>query len=55
MKWQVEFHEDFDPEFDAIPEDAQDEIRALAGALEKMVPCSAGPASILSTVPATRI
>ena len=36
MRWEVEFHEDFDPEFDAMPEDVQDEIRALAGALEKI-------------------
>ena len=21
MKWEVEFHEDFDPEFDALPEE----------------------------------
>ncbi len=55
MKWEVEFHDDFDPEFDALPEDVQDEIRALAGALEEIGPCSAGPAPILSTVPATRI
>jgi hypothetical protein len=43
MKWEVEFHEDFDPEFDAIPEDVQDEIRALAGALEKTGPLLGRP------------
>lgn len=43
MKWQVEFHEDFDPEFDALPEDVQDEIRALAGALEKIGPLLGRP------------
>ena len=36
MKWEVEFHEDFAPEFDALPDDVQDEIRALAGALEEI-------------------
>jgi len=43
MKWEVEFHEDFDPEFDAMPEDVQDEIRALAGALEKIGPLLGRP------------
>ena len=37
MKWEVEFHEDFDPEFDALPEDVQDEILALGGALEEEI------------------
>jgi hypothetical protein len=31
-------HEDFDPEFDAMPEDGQDEIRALPGVLEEIDP-----------------
>jgi len=26
VKWEVEFHSDFSPEFDALPEDVQDEI-----------------------------
>ncbi|MBI5885610.1 MAG: type II toxin-antitoxin system RelE/ParE family toxin [Deltaproteobacteria bacterium] len=43
MKWQVEFHEDFDPEFDALPQDVQDEILALAGALEKIGPLLGRP------------
>ena len=38
MKWEVEFHRDFDPEFDALSEDAQDEIRAHAGLLEAFGP-----------------
>jgi hypothetical protein len=29
VKW-VEFHKDFDPEFDALPEDVQNELRAHA-------------------------
>jgi len=43
MKWEVQFHEDFAPEFDGLPEDAQDEIRALAGALEKIGPLLGRP------------
>ena len=43
MKWDVEFHEDFAPEFDALPEDVQDEIRALAGALEDIGPLLGRP------------
>ena len=38
MKWEVEFHRDFDPEFDALPEEVQDEIRAHAGLLEQFGP-----------------
>jgi hypothetical protein len=33
--WDVEFHRDFDPDFDALPEEVQDEIRAHAGLLEQ--------------------
>ena len=35
MKWEVEFHEDFDPEFDALPEKVQDDLRAHALLLEQ--------------------
>ena len=38
MKWEVEFHEDFDPEFDALPEEVQDELRAHALLLEQFGP-----------------
>lgn len=38
MKWEVEFHKDFDPEFDDLPEDVQDEIRAHAFLLERFGP-----------------
>ncbi len=34
----VEFHADFDPEFNALPEDVQDEIRAHALLLEQFGP-----------------
>jgi len=43
MKWEVEFHDDFAPEFDALPEDVQDELCALAGALEKIGPLLGRP------------
>jgi hypothetical protein len=38
VKWEVEFHEDFDPEFDALPEEVQDELRAHALLLEQFGP-----------------
>jgi len=55
MKWEVEFHEEFDAEFDALPEDVQDEIRALAVRSKKSGIGSAGRAPILSRGPVTRI
>ncbi len=38
MNWEVEFHKDFDPEFDALPEDAQNELLAHALLLERFGP-----------------
>lgn len=38
MKWEVEFHRDFDPEFDALPDDVQNELRAQALLLEQFGP-----------------
>ena len=38
MKWEVEFHRDFDPEFDALPDDVQCELRAHALLLEQFGP-----------------
>lgn len=38
MEWTVEFHDDFDPEFEALPEEVQDELLALADSLEKIGP-----------------
>jgi len=38
MKWEVEFHRDFDPEFDALPDDVQNELRAHALLLEQFGP-----------------
>ena len=38
MRWEVEFHEDFDPEFDTLPEDVQSELRSHALLLEQFGP-----------------
>src|SRR5579863_1238399 len=38
VKWEVEFHDDFDREFDAFPEAVQDEIGAHAFLLERLGP-----------------
>ncbi len=38
MRWEVEFHEDFEPEFDALPDDVQNELRAHALLLEEFGP-----------------
>lgn len=34
MSWVVEFHRDFEPEFDALPEEVQDKLFARASLLE---------------------
>jgi hypothetical protein len=38
VKWQVSFHDDFAPEFDALAEDVQDEMLAHAKLLEQFGP-----------------
>lgn len=38
MSWEVRFDEAFDAEFDALPEDAQDELLAHARLLEEFGP-----------------
>ncbi|WP_026730820.1 type II toxin-antitoxin system RelE/ParE family toxin [Fischerella sp. PCC 9605] len=38
MNWVVEFHEDFEPEFDNLPESVQDELLAHSGLLETFGP-----------------
>ncbi|MBV9385210.1 MAG: type II toxin-antitoxin system RelE/ParE family toxin [Chroococcidiopsidaceae cyanobacterium CP_BM_ER_R8_30] len=38
MNWVVEFHEDFEPEFDALPQEVQDELLARASLLETIGP-----------------
>jgi len=40
VKWEVEFREDFDPEFDALPDDVQSELRAHALLLEQFGPAA---------------
>ena len=38
MKWEVEFHKDFDPEFDALPEEVRTELLAHTRLLEQFGP-----------------
>ena len=38
MAWGVLFHKEFEPEFDALPEDVQDEMLALARLLQQFGP-----------------
>jgi hypothetical protein len=38
VKWEVEFHQDFDPEFDALPDDVQLELLAHTLLLEQFGP-----------------
>jgi hypothetical protein len=38
VKWEVEFHRDFDPEFGALPDDVQNELRTHALLLEQFGP-----------------
>lgn len=35
MEWQVLFHDEFEPEFDELPEEVQDELLAYAKLLER--------------------
>jgi hypothetical protein len=44
VKWEVEFHSDFGPEFDALPEEVQDEVLSHSVLLEQFGP-STRPAS----------
>ena len=43
MRWTVEFHPEFEPEFDALPEEVQDEFLAEAVFLELMGPATGRP------------
>jgi hypothetical protein len=38
VTWEVLFHEEFEPEFDALPEDVQDELLAHAKLLQQFGP-----------------
>jgi hypothetical protein len=46
VKWIALFHEDFEPEFDALPEEVQDEMLAHANCSNSLALSWAGPASI---------
>lgn len=41
--WEVEFHDDFDPEFDALSRDVQDELLATAKAVQRLGPDASRP------------
>ena len=45
VAWEVVFHPDFDPEFDALAPDVQDELLAHAKLLEAFGPTLGSPAS----------
>ena len=43
MTWDVLFHEDFEPEFDELPQPVQDELLAHAGLLKEFGPTLGRP------------
>jgi hypothetical protein len=43
MNWAVEFHKDFEPEFDQLAEEVQDELLAYAQLLERFGPTLGRP------------
>ena len=43
MKWTVVFHREFEPEFDELPQEVQDELYAEAGFVEKFGPETGRP------------
>lgn len=42
-KWDVSFHDEFDPEFDAFSQDVQDELLAVAAAVRELGPAADRP------------
>jgi len=42
-KWKVFFHDEFDPEFDAFSQDVQDELLAVAAAVQALGPAADRP------------
>lgn len=42
-EWEVEFHDDFDTEFDALRQDVQDELLATAEAVQRLGPGAGRP------------
>jgi hypothetical protein len=43
MKWTVVFHEEFEPEFDKLPAEVQDELFAEAAFIEQLGPLTGRP------------
>ncbi len=43
MQWTIIFHDEFEPEFDELPTEVQDELYAEAGFVEKFGPETGGP------------
>ncbi len=43
MKWTVTFHEEFEPEFDELPQEVKDELYAEAAFVEKFGPETGRP------------
>ena len=43
MKWTVRFHDEFEPEFDALPVEVQDELLACAAVLAQIGPTLGRP------------
>jgi hypothetical protein len=43
MQWTIRFHEEFEPEFDELPAEVQDELYAEAGFVEKFGPETGRP------------
>ncbi|MBV6322970.1 hypothetical protein [Duganella violaceipulchra] len=43
QKWEVFFHDEFDPEFDAFSKDVQDELLAVAVAVRELGPAADHP------------
>jgi hypothetical protein len=55
VKWETEFHDEFVPEYKALPADAQDELMAILEVLEQFGPRLGRPRVDTSMVPAKRI
>lgn len=43
MEWQVEFHDDFESEFDTLPQEVKNELLATAEILENFGPLAKRP------------
>ena len=54
MTWEVLFYQEFEPEFDALQEEVQDELLAQARLLQHFGPQLGRPVLIRSMAPVTR-